>query len=599
MTHSRLGNTSSTPAVRPGQARAWALTATATLTSWRALLPTAGLTALLVYLAITPLPPFAADPYGSLTRRYAVLGALLVGYVGWLIAQRRLPRRSVFDLPLAAVTLAVLVAVGGSIDPRLSLEHVLPLLPTLVLFYVLHDVVALDGRRLAWAVLLAVAVVAVFALASVWRSLDDWWTLVRAVDGGLSRATLLPPSTPRVADVGNHPNVLAAVLAMALPAALLLWTENADRRVRAVVVLAAFLIAAALFFTLSRAAWAGAIAGLVVTVGGYVVAGRGRIHAPRWVWVVLIAVALVIALAALWLLASGARPEWLFRDSLGPRADMRRAGWEMFLDNPLTGAGPGLYVALYPLYGGAYPFAAVHSHNIVVQTALDTGLLGLLAGGLLLVAILVVVVRGLRSAGRTSRHLTAVAAGMLAAGLVHALADSPQLFPEVQALGVVALVMLTRSVEPAPGTGPASLIPLRLAQWLPRSVRVAGWSGPALAVLLAVVLPVAWLVTSRAHLAHSESVALAGEGRWPEAVAAAERAVARDERMAAYWSQLGAAHAAAAIDGDRRAEQQAALDALRRGLELEPHNGAALVNYAALSVVLDRPEVAREALPAL
>jgi hypothetical protein len=82
-------------------------------------------------------------------------------------------------------------------------------------------------------------------------------------------------------------------------------------------------------------------------------------------------------------------------------------------------------------------------------------------------------------------------------------------------------------------------------------------------------------------------------------VAAAERAVSRDDRLAANWFQLGAAHASAAIDGDRRAEQQAALDALRRGLELESHNGAALANYAALNVALGRPEAARDTLPAL
>jgi hypothetical protein len=34
-------------------------------------------------------------------------------------------------------------------------------------------------------------------------------------------------------------------------------------------------------------------------------------------------------------------------------------------------------------------------------------------------------------------------------------------------------------------------------------------------------------------------------------------------------------------------------------LEIEPHNGAALVNYAALHVALGRPEVARETLPAI
>lgn len=585
------------PARRPRQS---AISAPAGLRAWRSsLLWPVALAALLTYLALTPLPPFASDVYGSLVRRYVVLGTILLGYLLWLVFARRLPRRSVFDLPLAAITVAVLVAVAGSSDRRVSAEHMLPLLSSLVLFYLLHDLRSLDRRRLAWAVVASSTIVAVAALASVWREWGDWWTLVRAVDGGLEWSTLLPPQTPRVAGVGNHPNVLGALFAMTLPAVLLLWTITEYRSMRGLLVVAGLLIAAALFFTLSRAAWAGAVAGLATAAVAYAVGSRTAFRVDRRLWLLLTAAALLAALVVFWLLLSGARPEWLFRDSLGPRADMRRAGWEMFLDNPLTGAGPGLFVALYPLYDGAYPFAAVHSHNIVVQTAVDAGILGLFAGAFLLSVTGWTAWRGLRSGDRSARAVVAAASGMLVALLVHALADSPQLFPEVQALAVVALVMLARAVEAAPSRSGRSMPALSRLSAVGRAVRLAGWSGPLLAVLLALALPALWFLTSRAHQPYSESVRLAQEERWPEAVAAAERSVARDGRFAANWFQLGAAHASAAIDGDRRAEQQAALDAFRRGLELESHNGAALVNYAALHVALGRPEVAREALPAL
>jgi O-antigen ligase/tetratricopeptide (TPR) repeat protein len=567
--------------------------------AWTALAWPAGLTALLVYLALTPLPPFASDVYGSLVRRYVVLGVVLLGYLLWLVVTRRLPRRSTFDLPLAALTLVVLIAVIGSLDRRVSAEHLLPLLPSLVLFYLLHDLRSLDQRALAWCVVVAGTVVAGMALASVWRAWDDWWSLIRAVDGGLRWSTLLPPETPRLAGIGNHPNVLGAVFAMTLPALLFAWTEIGHRRLRGLLVVAVLVAVAALFFTLSRAAWAGAAIGLVATGAGYAIAGSAVPRLSRRTWLVAAAVLLTIALIGGWLVFSGARPEWLFRDSLGPRADMRRAGWQMFLDNPLTGAGPGLFAALYPLYDGAHPFAAVHSHNIVVQTALDMGVAGLLAGAFLLSAVAWAIRRGLRAGDPASGRAVAAGGGMLVAGLVHALADSPQLFPEVQAFAVVALVMIARGAERAPARPAAGRAAGRRFNGVRRAVRMAGRAGPALAVLLALALPVLWLITGRAHQAYAESVWLAGEERWPEAVAAADRAVDRDGRLAANWFQLGAAHASAAIEGDRRAEQQAALDALRRGLELEPHNGAALVNYAALNVALDRPEAARAALPAL
>ncbi|MGD9894342.1 MAG: O-antigen ligase family protein, partial [Dehalococcoidia bacterium] len=471
------------------------------------------------------------------------------------------------------------------------------LLPSLVLFYLLHDLRGLDARLIMWGVIGSTAVVAVIALVSVWDAWREWWTLIRSVDGGLTWSTLAPPETPRITGVGNHPNVLAAIFAMALPPLLYLWTVTAGRALRALLIVGGLLIATALFFTLSRAAWAAAVAGLVATGAGYLVVSRGEIHLPRRTWLLLAAgLALIVALVVL-VLASGARPEWLFRDSLGPRADMRRAGWEMFRDNPLTGAGPGLFVPLYPLYGGAYPFAAVHSHNIIVQTAVDTGLAGLLAGALFVATVVWAIWCGVRHGTAESRRAVVAAGGMLVAGLVHALADSPQLFPEVQALGVVALVLIARGAERAPAN--VAVFGGPRFSHLRRIAGVAGWSGPVVAVVVGLALPFLWFGTSRAHQPYRESVRLAREERWPEAVAAAERAVSRDEGLAANWFQLGAAHASAAIDGDRRAEQQAALDALRRGLERESHNGAALVNYAALNIALDRPEVARAALPAL
>jgi Flp pilus assembly protein TadD len=181
---------------------------------------------------------------------------------------------------------------------------------------------------------------------------------------------------------------------------------------------------------------------------------------------------------------------------------------------------------------------------------------------------------------------------MLAAFSVHALADSPQLFPETELAAVLALVMALRSVS-----GP--LLPGRL---LPASVRsLYAGAGRVVAValplaLVAALLPL-WVWTSRAHASYDRAIRLAREERWPEAVTAAQQAVDRDGRMPAYWFQLGAAHASAAIDGDRRREQEAARSALQRGLALEPHNGAAAVNEAALNVALDRPDVARAALP--
>ena len=177
--------------------------------------------ALLAYLALTPLVPFARDTYGGEVRRHIILGGVIASYVAGLFATRRMPPRTALDLPALAVLLAMAVAVAGSLDRRVSAEAVLTVLPVAPLFYLLADRRLLDAHALRRGMLLGGAVVAGCALASVWRQWQEWLTLVRAVDGGLSRAMWLPPSVPRVEGVGSHPNVVAAVLAVAVPFYLL------------------------------------------------------------------------------------------------------------------------------------------------------------------------------------------------------------------------------------------------------------------------------------------------------------------------------------------------------------------------------------------
>ena len=592
MTHSHRSPVFPAVPVPPASANAGGRT-TRPERSWNGTASVLALTALLVYLALTPLPPFARDPYGSLTRRYIIVGAVLAGYLLLLVLRRGLPGRTPLDLPLAAIALSLVIAIVRAAAPRVSLEAVLPLLPAFGFLYLLHDARSLTARRLALALVGAAALVAAVALLSVWETLDRWWTFVRAVEGDIGLDTVLPPATPRIADTGNHPNILGTLFAMALPAALLGWSGSRSRLERTLIAAAVGLIVAGLFFTLSRAAWGGAAAGLLVAAVGFGGARPGWWPSRRLLTILAGACAVGLLLFLL-LVTSDARPDWLFRDSLGPRADLRRAGVELWRDNPLTGVGPGLFTALYPLYGGAYPFAAVHTHNIIVQTLVDTGLAGLIAGGWLVLTVLALLATGYWHGTPGQRRSLAAAAGMLTAFGVHALADSPQLFPETGLAAVVALVMLLRSVDGA-------LLPSR---WLPRSFRdpAAGLARvvPAALVLglVAGLLPL-WAWSSRAHAAYDQSIRHARAERWPESVAAAQQAVERDDRMPAYWFQLGAAHASAAIAGDRRREQEAALYALQRGLELEPHNGAALTNYAALGVALDRPEMARESLPAL
>jgi O-antigen ligase len=586
----QLGDLASSPATNSRSARPPGAARTQPLVP--APLAAVAVGALLTFVALTPLAPFAADPYHTELRRHLVLGGVIAAYVLGLLIARRAPLRTALDLPLVAVLLAMAVGVAGSLDRRLSAEWVLVVLPVVPLFYLLADRRLLPAAALRWGVMIAGAVVAALAIRSAWSQWQDWLALVRAAEGGISRATLLPPSVPRVENVGSHPNIVGALLAIAAPLYLLPFTDGGRWRLPARVAAGTglALLCAGLFFTLARSAWAAAVVGLAVTTAGLLAAGG---HRPRrWQpWVV--GAAVLLMLVAIGAAASGrARPDWLFRDSLNPRADMRRVGIEIFRDNPLTGAGPGTFVALYPRHHGAYPFAAVHSHNIAVQIAADYGLAGLAAAVLLLGATVVALVNRFRRGDAATRRLAAGGAGALAAFLVFGMADSPHLFPETL-LFLAAAVAPLMTVRHGGATRRVAPIPTAV------SVVIASPVPALLLLAVGVALLPAWRYTDRAAAAHERSVDAAAHNRWDEAVAAARTAASRDPHLAAYDLQLGAALVARYHARGDSTDRDAAITAYVHGLSLNPFNGAALADLAALRLDAGDTAGARKAIAAL
>ncbi len=535
-----------------------------------ALLLTPVIAGLLAYFLLTPLAPFARHVYANEVRRQIVIGGALLCSAVWLLCRRRLPTGTPLDLPLLALALAGTAGVLGSSDRRLSLEAALPVAPVLPLFLVLADPRLAPPAALRRGAVLALAVAALFALASVYRQWQEWLALVRAVDGHVSRTTLLPPTMPRVQGVGSHPNILGAAFAVGLPLALGALAGRRWERWPAAVTVA--LLLAALFFTLSRTAWVAALAGAAVT-------GLGLLSGRRWRRAAL-ALGLggaLVALALALFAAGHVRPAWLFRDSLDPRADMRRVGLALFRENPLTGVGPGQYVSRYAEHGGAYPFAAVHSHNLVVQVAADYGLLGLGAGALALAATAAVLLRAYRSGEAERRRTSAVAAGALAAFLVDGLAESPHLFPEVLLVLAVPLALALREL---PAT--AAVEGARVDGTTRRFVRAARRAVPLLLLAGGLALIPWWWQVDRAAAAHERSTQAAAAGRFDAAVTDAARAAVRDPSFAAYHFQLGAALAARYLERGDTADRAAAIAAYERALRLHPRNGAALVDLAAL-----------------
>lgn len=242
---------------------------------------------------------------------------------------------------------------------------------------------------------------------------------------------------------------LGATLAVAsvLAAGLLLAGPARPRWLPA----ALALTLAALVATFSRASWLGLLAGLLTLLA----TGRPRARLR------LLAAGAVVVLAAAALLPRWPALDQEVRSIASVEANRNRlllwrAAAEMVADHPLLGLGFGTFPLAYPAYKSpqARERAANFAHNIFLNVAAETGVLGLAA-----FAVLVAI--ALRSAWRRWRQAPAVSearglAAAVLAGLVAFL--SIQLFEGTVmfahlTVGLFVLLALGASGEQAVAAG--------------------------------------------------------------------------------------------------------------------------------------------------
>ncbi len=235
-------------------------------------------------------------------------------------------------------------------------------------------------------------------------------------------------AVPGLAQLSTHPNQLAALISFFLPLLVSLLAGRGPRPSRhlwrVALALVALLVVAILVLTQSRGGWIATAAGLFALAALWA-AVLPPSRARRGLRLV-IAVGVLAALAVVvWI-----GPTTLWELWLNPPADtavgtlrtlgVRRAIWPWaataIADFPFTGVGLGAFrqvvFRLYPL--PPWPdYDLGHAHNIFLQTALDTGLTGLVA---YLAVLFVAAAVGWRVA-RRDPGFRAISLGLLA-GLV-------------------------------------------------------------------------------------------------------------------------------------------------------------------------------------
>jgi putative inorganic carbon (HCO3(-)) transporter len=223
---------------------------------------------------------------------------------------------------------------------------------------------------------------------------------------------------PRLGGPLGSENRYAQIMVVLMPLALIRVFRERSRRLRLLAASASLLILGGLLLTFSRGAAVGLGATLVLMV-------LLREIKLRQILVLLAVVTAIVALAI---------PDYVTRlsslqgvtgisttdDSGYPdravlgRATENLAAWYTFLDNPLTGVGPGVYFREYSQeyanrLGLRYLESERRGHSLYLEMAADTGVIGLGAFLALVVTALAYLYRNMRYWRERDRERSMVA----------------------------------------------------------------------------------------------------------------------------------------------------------------------------------------------
>ncbi len=377
----------------------------------------------------------------------SVLQALVVvlAFIAWLhhdTAEVGVIARQSVAICAGIYLLVVFASTAWALDRAIADQHVGDIARAVVLFG-LTTLLMRTKERLRWGVAALIASGAAIGLLILYQvatgQFDNEF-------GGLARVKNAhiygDVFQPRIAGPNGDPNFFARMLLIAIPPAVILGFTAREKWQQRLSLIAAAILTATLAVTYSRGAMlALAVMALMMLKALHV----------RWQSTAMVAIAGLIVLLALPAsvterfitieqILPGGEEETLHPDSsFEERRMLMSVAWVMFGANPLGGVGAANYTTRYDDYVGATSSvfrqyeetSNLHfPHNLALETAAETGVIGLLAFAALFVA-------AWRALGRAQRDsdLEPIATafrislvGFLVAGLFLHLAEPRTLF---------------------------------------------------------------------------------------------------------------------------------------------------------------------------
>ena len=495
---------------------------------------------------------------------------MTVALVWWLVHRLRdgLPRTPLNPALYAAAVVWTLSAIFSA-DPRMAVENLWFPLVHLLIFFVLADLFQRGRQRLVMeTVFILGALVVCMALLQFGSWLFGWGIVPGTEIGWLSLLSAEMP-LPLVMPVLYLPLGVSTWLSgYAAPNVLLAfgWSLTARQRdFRLVLRILAALLLFVLLFTSSRGGLISLAAGsaLFILLRASHSAAARQLNLQRLA-TALIPIGLILGLIAVIVFTLGQTSGHSSGDDL--RLNLWRSAVSIAQDHPVLGFGPGLFGRGSRLYRDP---ATVDdrlgtAHNILLNTAAEEGLAGLIVLGALAVLVLRAWWRLWSNADSYVRKLRLEIAFAALVGMsVQCLFDT---FTTTPLVALIALLAVYCTVEPGS---------LRSK---PRGNRPAAWA--ALALVLAYGL--FWIQSDRAQAAFNRS---AREGD----IEAAHEAVSIDPALHLYQLQI------AYLTG-QQGDPSAAIAAYQQALDLEPTWDTGWLNLAAMQERNGNIDAALEAL---
>jgi len=503
--------------------------------------------------------------YETIRLSLGLLGLIGVIWLGWAWWRKEPIAFSSVTVAYGVYLAAFAGAAALSLDPRRSLNALIFVVVYAVVWTLVSDLILKGWPPELFTRVLTVLGAGVI-LAAIWQSVsyESSWL---AISGG---ASLLPPVILRPTAFLNHANVVAAVLNLIWPVVLVKALPSAAWPRRLVAGVWILLAWSVILLTSSRGAWLGAASGLIVTCGLWWWAGRqaaGQKMQPfrlkfSWKWLGTGVAILLLAFVGGWI-ALRLLQNPTHGIGLASRSGFWSTAWETFVEHPVIGQGPDTFATAYAQHSSVPPDTLyTHAHNKLLNLLAESGLLGALAGGALVIAVMWAGWRHWHAATMAERRFLAGIAGALAATSVHCFFDTMTRFPSVALLIATLTAILTTRPQPVDAR------------------RRAGWFRLALTGLFLALSGVGvW--TQSAYQFYLQGTALANTGDWQAAAPELEAAVARDRGHALYNLVSGFAHGVLAEQGEVNA-LPVAIQRYKAGIALEP--GYAL-NYANLATL--------------